>query len=118
MNRTLKFLLIICIMLFSIGFSNNIYATETEETQNQSSSEDFFFIFSNENNTSSENTIINDTPDDSLSTLSPSSVTSVSTVNSYEQANLDLNNILCIILIAIGVLLILFAIAILIRLKK
>lgn len=120
MNRTLKFLLIICIMLFFIGFSNNIYiyATETEETQNQSSSEDFSNTSSNENNTSSENTIINDTPDGSLSTLSPSSVTSVSTVNSYEQANLDLNNILCIILIAIGVLLILFAIAILIRLKK
>lgn len=53
-----------------------------------------------------------------LDTLSTSSVTRVSTVNSYEQANLQLNNILSIILISIGVLLILFAIAILIRLKK
>ncbi len=50
--------------------------------------------------------------------LSASSVTKVSTINSYEQANLQLNNILSIILIAIGVLLILFAIAILIRLSK
>lgn len=53
-----------------------------------------------------------------LETLSTSSVTRVSTVNSYDQANLQLNNILSIILISIGVLLILFAIAILIRLKK
>ena len=53
-----------------------------------------------------------------LETLSSSSVTKVSTINSYEQANLQLNNILSIILISIGVLLILFAIAILIRLKK
>lgn len=54
----------------------------------------------------------------SLDALSTSSVTKVSNVNSYEQANLQLNNILSIILISIGVLLILFAIAILIRLKK
>ena len=53
-----------------------------------------------------------------LDTLSTSSVTKVSTVNSYDQANLQLNNILSIILISIGVLLILFAIAILIRLKS
>ena len=53
-----------------------------------------------------------------LSVLSPSTGTSVSNINSYEQANLSLNNILCILLIAVGILLILFAIAILIRLKK
>ena len=71
-----------------------------------------------ENEDYEENEIVNETSNSGLSTLSPSSVTSVSTVNSYEQANLQLNNILCIILIAIGVLIILFAIAILIRLKK
>ena len=53
---------------------------------------------------------------DFLST--PDGVTNVSTVNSISQMNLQLNNILNIILIAIGVLLILFAIAILIRLKS
>ena len=52
-----------------------------------------------------------------LSTFN-SSVTNVSNINSYEQANLELNNILSIILIAIGVLLILFAIALLIRISK
>lgn len=50
--------------------------------------------------------------------LSSSTVTRVSNINSYDQANLQLNNILSIILISIGVLLILFAIALLIRLKK
>ncbi len=54
----------------------------------------------------------------SLSDLSASSVTRVSQLNNYSQANLELNNILSIILISIGVLLILFAIAILIRLKR
>ena len=54
---------------------------------------------------------------DALSTFN-SSVTNVSNINSYEQANLELNNILSIILIAIGVLLILFAIALLIRISK
>jgi hypothetical protein len=48
-----------------------------------------------------------------------STSTRVSTVNysNLPEANLGLNNILCIILISIGVLLILFAIAILIRLN-
>ncbi|MCI8277299.1 MAG: hypothetical protein HFJ46_05185 [Clostridia bacterium] len=46
-----------------------------------------------------------------------SGVSSVQRVSSIPEANLGLNNILNVILIAIGVLLILFAIAILIRLK-
>lgn len=54
----------------------------------------------------------------SLNALSSTSVTTISTVNSYDEANLKLNNILSIILIAIGILLILFSIAIIIRLKK
>ena len=49
--------------------------------------------------------------------FNPSTKTSVTNINSYENANLQLNNVLCIILIAIGVVLILFAIAILIGLK-
>ena len=42
----------------------------------------------------------------------------VSTVSSIPEANLGLNNVLCVILIAIGILLILLAIAILIRIKN
>ena len=45
-------------------------------------------------------------------------VTSVTALSNLPEATLGLNNILNIILIAIGFLLILFAIAILIRLKK
>jgi hypothetical protein len=45
-------------------------------------------------------------------------VTSVTALNNLPEANLGLNNILNVILISLGVLLILFAIAILIRLKK
>ena len=80
----------------------------------------------NENNidelsTSNENTISDS------STASQSSADSVTNTNSstnsntlsgLPEANLGLNNILSILLIAIGFLLILFAIAILIRLKK
>ena len=45
-------------------------------------------------------------------------ITSVKNINGLPEANLELNNILNIILIAIGVLLILLSIALLIRLKK
>ena len=80
----------------------------------------FAFIFYNVSATSDEENIIQeDTSSTSaLSSLSSSSITSVSSLNNYSQANLELNNILSIILISIGVLLILFAISILIRLKK
>ena len=68
--------------------------------------------------TISEEVIDDTTQPSMMDTLSPSTVTSVSTMNNYSQANLELNNVLSIILISIGVLLILLAIAILIRLKK
>lgn len=45
-------------------------------------------------------------------------VTSVTSLSNLPEANLGLNNILNILLLAVGFLLILFAIAILIRLKK
>lgn len=56
----------------------------------------------------------------SQSTSTPASTysSSINTISSISEANLGLNNVLCIILIAIGVLIILLAIAILIRLKK
>lgn len=52
------------------------------------------------------------------STDQSTTVTSVTSLSNLPEANLGLNNILNILLIAIGFLLILFAIAILIRLKK
>ena len=56
--------------------------------------------------------------ENSVSGTQVSTVTSVTSLSNLPEANLGLNNILNILLIAIGVLLILFAIAILIRLKK
>ena len=55
-------------------------------------------------------------PEQALSQTS--NITSVTSLSNLPEANLGLNNILNVILISIGVLLILFAIAILIRLKK
>ena len=63
----------------------------------------------------SENT--ENTTTSSSSSSSINSSARVSSLSSIPEANLGLNNVLCIILIAIGVLIILLAIAILIRLK-
>lgn len=116
MTKSLKIILfILLIFVVTINISSFVQATEGEE-------------FS-EPETLSEESIEEDEPieelaenddqaaQDALSTFN-SSVTNVSNINSYEQANLELNNILSIILIAIGVLLILFAIALLIRISK
>ena len=107
MSRTLKLLIVLLLaILVALNFNISFATEDVSSTQEE-----------NIESVPEETSVVNETPDTSLSTLSPSSVTSVSPVNSYEQANLELNNILSIILIAIGVLLILFAIAILIKLK-
>ncbi len=62
-------------------------------------------------------TSTNSTSSGSSSDIS-AQVTKVDPLSNLPEANLGLNNILNVILISIGVLLILFAIAILIRLKK
>lgn len=104
-SKTIVIFVMLLMILFNINFS---HATEENlETDVAPISEEV----SDAESVASQVT-------SSLDALSTSSVTRVSNVNSYEQANLQLNNILSIILISIGVLLILFAIAILIRLKK
>ena len=107
-------LITIMILFFNINY---VQATETEEE-----------IFEEDIETMSE--ISDDELYDSESTTEDfnnrlpttdylgASDISVSTINSISEMNLKINNILCIILISIGILLILFAIAILIRLKK
>ncbi len=111
MSKAVKIFLITAFIIALILNFNFVFASSSNDIV---SSEDENIEQDEENETNTTE----DVPDTPISTLSPSSVTSVSNVNSYEQANLQLNNILSIILIAIGVLLILFAIAILIRLKK
>ena len=102
MSKIIKILLIISI-LFSVCFINFSYATEVDESID-------------ENITSDEALSTEENLEDDFS--SDSTITSVSQLSNYSEANLELNNILNIILIAIGVLIVLFAIAILIRLKQ
>ncbi|MBR3696958.1 MAG: hypothetical protein IKM97_01605 [Clostridia bacterium] len=64
-------------------------------------------------NSTNENTL---SPEQALS--QSATVTSVTSLSNLPEANLGLNNILNILLLAVGFLLILFSIAILIRLKK
>lgn len=99
MNRLLKILLVLTILLSLFAVITSVYATENEPT------------------TVSEE-VIDGTESSTLSSLSPSTITSVNQLNNYSQANLELNNILNVILISLCVLLILLAIAILVKFKK
>ena len=110
MTKSLKIILFILLILV---VSVNISFVQATEGEDFSEAETF------EEDVPSEEETANDDSQEAqaLSTFN-SSVTNVSSINSYEQANLELNNILSIILIAIGVLLILFAIALLIRISK
>ena len=90
---------------------DNVDSTEDTEGDNESTSE-------NENTVT--DSVENET-DKSVSTYVPPETSvptsSYSTVASIPEANLTLNNILNVILIAVGVIIVLLAIAILIRLK-
>lgn len=118
--KTTKFLLTLILTIILIFNINITFATEEEfeditEIETETTSEEGIEPLSE--TTDDETDVTEELPTtDFLST--PDSITNVSTVNSISQMNLQLNNILCIILISIGVLLILFAIAILIRLKQ
>ena len=106
------------IMLILSIFTSFCYADEepllTQET-----------AVENTNTNSTKNTTSNTT--NSTTSSAPKTIddpsyqtsTKVSSVNysNLPEANLGLNNILCIILISVGILLILFAIAILIRIR-
>lgn len=125
MSKTLKILLIIAITLFFALTINYVQATSEENSVSNEETTSEEDITNEESTTSestdenSENVINENAPDTSaLSTLGTSNGTRVEPINSYSEANLQLNNILSIILISIGVLLVLFAIALLIRIKK
>ncbi|MGN1298738.1 MAG: hypothetical protein ACI4UE_01995 [Candidatus Scatovivens sp.] len=104
------FLLFLIILL---SFTFKIYATQNNDNNtlpNNATEE-------TTNNVSETTSYNNVTYTPQTSNNSPY-VTSVSPVSSQYEANLGLNNILSILLISIGILLILFSIAILIRIKK
>lgn len=123
MNKCLKtslvILLFICIFITSkcfavnidMSLSSNLVDTDTNSAISNESS----------TNTNSENPILGtNATDNVLSENSTSESTSAtfSNVNSLPESELGLTNILNILLITVGVVLILLAIAILIRLKK
>ncbi len=99
-----------------IDNQNTTTNTETDDhsTQNTTSEN------TTDDTSSQEDNQADDAMDSYAQTSSPSSTNRarINTLSSVSEANLGLNNILCIILIALGILMILLAIAILIRLKK
>ena len=97
-------ILIFSIFIFDSSATEINTNTETQETEAQDFVDD----------SAPEATYIPQTYSGSNSSY----VTSVTPVSSQYEANLGLNNILSILLISIGILLILFSIAILIRIKK
>lgn len=103
MSKIFKILLVITVI--SCLFINVAMATEDE-------GEDL------EDNPTENTLATNTSPNASTYPDISAQVTKVDSLSNLPEANLGLNNILNVILISIGVLLILFAIAILIRLKK
>lgn len=87
--------------------TTNLYDDMTNETTNDT-----------QTNTTNDDMLFEDNQNsNTTSSSSYQSNARVSTVSSIPEANLGLNNVLCVILIAIGILIILLAIAILIRIK-
>ena len=113
---------VICSNSFATEMSNSIGFTQPMQQQNTNTNLENQDTNSSETNTENvsktNNTVSNTSTKSSTTSSGSSKVTGVSTLAGLPEANLGLNNILSILLIAIGVLLILFAIAILIRLKK
>ena len=118
MSSLKKLVVILFIILLLIA--NISVALATEESEETVEELDSLPLVDVSNPVNQDNNVVQESSTDpsSLSTFSPSTVTSVSSLDNYAQANLSMSNILSIILISIGVLLILFAIAILIRLKS
>ena len=115
------FTLLSSIFTYANADTTNLYNDIENETANTTSDD-------SAENTTTDNEIgeleeDNDLTGEDVSSNARSSTPSanaanINTLSSISEANLGLNNILCIILIAIGVLIVLLAIAILIRLKK
>ena len=108
MSKLLKIFIICFILIFSIIYISNAETTNLYDT-NSSSVEENDDIDPLASTDSTESNIPN--------YVSSSPSARINTISTVAEANLGLNNILCIILIAIGILIILLAIAILIRLK-
>jgi len=120
-------------IIFSLTSLNPVYADEDNEESNDSSSyeEDENSSESEEDseeeteddsenstkNSTSNNTVVSSSKDSPFEITHSGSAASVTSMDNYESANLHLNNILTIILIAVGIVIILLAIAILIKMS-
>ena len=117
-----KYLLKILIILFLFSLlSLNIVFVYAEPTTTNTSEEIISENSTTENNEPSNDDIHTETTNNhkvQQSSVDKMDITSVKNINGLPEANLELNNILNIILIAIGILLILLAIALLIRIGK
>ena len=91
--------------------SSKVFATESDEAEMETTST------SQENNPYSENETQRAYTTQTSSPTPTLTTNGVSQVSSYDQSNLSINNVLSIILIAIGVLIILLGIAILVKFK-
>lgn len=94
----------------------NETSNTTSNTTSDTSSENT--TANNEDDALEENDLSEDISSYARNSAPNANAASINTLSSISEANLGLNNILCIILIAISVLIVLLAIAILIRLKK
>ena len=99
MSKSLKFIIIFLVAIFTVFNCSYTFAAVNMNTSN-----------TNTSNTNSSNTNTSSTSNTNTSTLSSTVTTS--------DFDLELTNILCIALIVVGILLILLGIAILIRLKR
>jgi hypothetical protein len=140
---SIVFISLLCFTTYLVyGTDENLISTTSDTTESNEvvagsvSAEDENTIADTDDNSISEdNTVADESHDEDVyvdesssntvaTTQTPSSsastkqISSYSTVSTLPEANLGLNNILNVILIAIGVIIILLAIAILIRLKQ
>lgn len=138
MNKTKKiFISLLILSLFVFCFNIKLFAVSADDEPsneiNSTSENSTNTTNESENDTdnssnSSNNEISEDSSNEVRTTSTPTTntssqtgtqtISSYSTVSSIPEANLGLNNILNILLIAIGILMILLGIAILIRLKN
>lgn len=121
MSKSLKILFIITIMLMLI-LPNFLQATSidmnlTNTLNSNTNTNEINNNLANTSNTSNQITNANDNTNIPSNPQTVIQSSSTSSLSNLPEANLGLSNILSIILIVIGVLLILLAIAILIRLK-
>lgn len=110
MSKVLKFFVLVIIILGVICCSTDVYALNMNLENNTNNTAN-----TNDNTNATSNTTSNANVENNNSSYGKSNITTQITVSTQE---LTISNALSICLIAVGVVIILLAIAILIKLKK